>query len=518
MVFIRACQRRFFADKHYLIYSECYIFWFGSFEMVKDQNYWENLINKAISGQTETNDLDFKANLAPQEKLNERLKEHLNAMGNMRYGGMLVFGIDTNCKPFRYTGDAISFSHIEQKIVNLAHTSQEPPLNTRTYTIRSDLGQLLCIHIHEGNKKPVFIKDRAPLGGVACYKRSGSHTLPMTVDEIRTLLAESARAYYDETQLDDVQIEDLDFEKIRELFSSFDASCPDLKNSPQNLSILVDHKIITGYGDQYRPTVAGYLVFGKTLSANRKFNSVTIEFQQFKDFTRAKPIKKVTISGNLPTQIKSAIDLLMQHQWTLPILKNGKRLEIPSYHPDIIREVVTNSLIHRDYTLMHQPVKIALFSDRVEVENPGGLLPGLTPWNLIHKRHWRNPTIATLIKKSGFGEMDGQGIDRIYALSRQAHLPMPIFNNDGLCFTAILSGPKPFEEWLPDQKRMSVIGLLIIEKNIDNDLIRDYFNITAAQATTLIKSMIESRIIEPISHSRKFAKYRLTSMYMQQIV
>ena len=484
--------------------------------MLKNQNYWENEIAKAIDSETETHDLDFKAGPNPTEKGNDRLKEHVNAMGNIPHGGALVFGIDTS-KPYKYTGGTIDFSAIEQKVANLANTSQDPPLNSQTYTVKTRLGQVLCMHIHEGVTRPVFIKDRSPWSGQACFKRSGSHTLPMSSEEIRLVLAGSLRTHYDETQMSHVDIDDLDRDTLHRFFPAFDPQNMEIKKCPTNIAILVDNKIITGYGDLYRPTLAGYLLFGRSLPTNRQFNNVTIEFQQFRDTSRATPIKKVTIVGNLPDQIKSAINLLMQHQWTMPTIKGGKRLEIPSYHEDAIREVITNSLIHRDYTVMYQPVKIALFSDRVEVENPGGLLPGLTPLNLIHKRYWRNPTIATLIKKSGFGEMDGQGIDRIYELSRQTHLPMPQFHSDGSSFTAVLFGPKPYEELPPDQKRMSIISLLVIEKIVDNDLIRNYFNITAAQAGTIIKAMVEDGVIEATSQSRKFAKYRLTSIYLEQV-
>jgi ATP-dependent DNA helicase RecG len=62
----------------------------------------------------------------------------------------------------------------------------------------------------------------------------------------------------------------------------------------------------------------------------------------------------------------------------MPKLQGAKRIDLPSYNDQILREIVTNNVVHSDYTKTHQPVKIALFTDRPEVENPGGLMLGLT--------------------------------------------------------------------------------------------------------------------------------------------
>ena len=172
---------------------------------------------------------------------------------------------------------------------------------------------------------------------------------------------------------------------------------------------------------------------------------------------------------------------------------------------------------HRDYKNMHQPVKIALFSNRLEIENPGGLMPGLTPLNLIHKRDWRNPLLAGMMKKFGFGEMDGQGIDRLYAATTAIKIPAPIFIDNRISFTAILSGPKQFDDFTPQEKRLTVLIVLIIESAIDNESLRNAFNISSEKAGTLIKAMVEDKIIQPTTKSRKYAKYVLTENYREKI-
>lgn len=56
---------------------------------------------------------------------------------------------------------------------------------------------------------------------------------------------------------------------------------------------------------------------------------------------------------------------------------NVRRKEVPEYSLDAAREALTNAVAHHD----HQPaatIQVRIFDDRLELQNPGGLLPGLT--------------------------------------------------------------------------------------------------------------------------------------------
>lgn len=331
----------------------------------------------------------------------------------------------------------------------------------------------------------------------------------MPIDEITPQYSQSTGHSYDEGTVSGTSLADFDIKILAETFPRIDA---DTDLSLQT-TILLDNKVVARIGNDVLPTVAGFLMFAKDPQSVREFSNAYIEFQQFRKNTRADPIKKVEIKGNVPSQLDTAIHLLMQHIWTMPILENGRRIELPSYDIDAVREILTNALVHRDYTKMYFTVKIAMFDDRVEIENVGGLMPGLTTMNFIHKRAWRNPLLASLTKKVGFGEMDGQGIDRVYELSRSIRVPAPIFRDDQGTFVATLMGPKKFEDWHPEDKKRSLIALLLMERTIDNEKVRTSFGISAAQATTFIKTMLAENVVVAVNKSRKFAQYRFSDEY-----
>jgi ATP-dependent DNA helicase RecG len=476
--------------------------------MLTDEKFWQNLVEEAICNKAEYNFLDFK--LIISEKT-ERFKEHVNAFGNAEIGGCFVFGVNSKFEILGVKGDA---DKIIQRISHIASNTQEPALSVNAFSMKIEGKVLLCIHVHPGLSKPVFIHGRAPLGGEACFKRSGSSTVVMPVLEIRSRLVSATEIYYDESVLESASLDLLDFGKLKSLLPQLDGT--EIKDS-KNISILMDYRILRGLKKHPKITVAGWLCFSKNPQKERAFSNAVIEFQIFHGITRENPLKKHEISGTLPEQIEQSIALLLQNIWYIPKIEGIKREDVPAYQETTLREIITNSVVHRDYSKMHQPVKIALFSNRMEIENPGGLMPGLTILNLVHKRDWRNPLLSELMKKFGFGEMDGQGIDRLYAATLAVKVPPPIFIDHRNSFVVVLSAPKSYEDFMPEEKRLMIIIIAVMQGSVDNESIRNSVGISRDKASTLIKSMVNDHVLESSTASRKYAKYRLTQCYQEKI-
>lgn len=475
--------------------------------MLNDKQFWATLIKEALQNQAEYNILDFKLKLTDK---NERIKEHINSFGHLERGGCFVFGVED------YTPVDIqdNWDDIIQKVTHLARNTQEPKLTVDAFPLDINGKKLLCIHVLSGISKPIFIKDRAPMGGEACFKRSGSSTVPMSIQEIKDLLINSTQIYFDESTVDDATLDELDFDKLLSLLPQLDKN---EKWSQKNIAILLDSRILNSPKKSPKITAAGWLCFANNPREKQQFRNAYIEFQVFQGSARDLPIKKYDINGTLSKQIEQALQLLNQYVWSVPRIQGAKREDIPAYANTMLREIITNGIVHRDYTKMHQPVKIAAFDNRIEVENPGGLMPGLTVYNLIHKRDWRNPLLAELIKKFGLGEMDGQGIDRVYAATLAIKVPPPVFIDNKTSFITILSAPKAFEEFTPVEKRSMVIILAIMQEKIDNESVRNCFGISSEKASTLIKSLITDKVLQVSSRSRKYAKYVLTESYREKI-
>jgi predicted HTH transcriptional regulator len=98
-----------------------------------------------------------------------------------------------------------------------------------------------------------------------------------------------------------------------------------------------------------------------------------------------------------------------------------------------LREALVNAVAHADYAQQGAPIRVAVFDDRVEIENPGILLPGLTIDDLRDGvSRLRNRVIGRLFKEVGLIEQWGSGIQRMSAACVGAGLPEPELAEVGL--------------------------------------------------------------------------------------
>lgn len=101
-----------------------------------------------------------------------------------------------------------------------------------------------------------------------------------------------------------------------------------------------------------------------------------------------------------------------------------------------VKEAIVNAFVHRDYH-SHEPVRITLFEDRVEVTSPGGSYASIDP-EKIRKGEiytaWRNPSLAWFMEKLKFAQNEGQGIRAIIRLTKEAAGKEPEFHMDSHWF------------------------------------------------------------------------------------
>ena len=106
-----------------------------------------------------------------------------------------------------------------------------------------------------------------------------------------------------------------------------------------------------------------------------------------------------------------------------------EKLEIPA---EALREALTNALCHRQFHNTSSSVGIAIYDDRVEIENTGHLPDELTVETIKHPHHSfpQNPTIADVLFKTTFLENWGSGVERMVNVCKAANLPEPEFNQN----------------------------------------------------------------------------------------
>lgn len=91
-----------------------------------------------------------------------------------------------------------------------------------------------------------------------------------------------------------------------------------------------------------------------------------------------------------------------------------------------------NAIVHSDYSLRGAPIRVAIFDDRIEIENSA-----LLPWGLTFEdlksgvSKLRNPVIARVFNEIGLIEQWGSGIKRMTNACLEAGLEEPSFEEIG---------------------------------------------------------------------------------------
>ena len=102
------------------------------------------------------------------------------------------------------------------------------------------------------------------------------------------------------------------------------------------------------------------------------------------------------------------------------------RMDLPTFDEVPVREAILNAVAHRDYRLGGS-VFVRQYPKRLEIVNPGGLPPGITPDNIIDQQNPRNRRLAEALAKCGLIERSGQGMNLMYETAIRQGKPLPSF-------------------------------------------------------------------------------------------
>jgi predicted HTH transcriptional regulator len=184
-------------------------------------------------------------------------------------------------------------------------------------------------------------------------------------------------------------------------------------------------------------------------------------------------------------------------------------------YPEIaIRELVANALIHQDLSVKGFPM-IEIFSDRIEISNPGN--PLITPERFIDSYISRNEKLADLMRRMGFCEEKGSGLDKVIFYNELYQLPpINVITDENRTRVTIFSYKK-----LNDLDKREKIRACyqhsclkwVSNEKMTNQSLRARFSIddkNAAIASRIIKDTFEVDMIkedDPNNKSRKHRSY-----------
>jgi len=371
--------------------------------------------------------LEFKENSTSSHNIIKTIVAFANTAG-----GTLILGVRDEDKAI--IGIDNPLKEVE-KITNLINDCISPKISPNVDVFSYRNKSLLLVQIYPGANKPYYLKTSGIPKGV--YYRVG----PTNREADQTMIEELKRSvtnkYFDETPLVDLNPEAIDFRVASGFFES--------KRSLSKKDLETLELVVSSHGKKV-PTIGGIILFSPR--REELFPDCWIQAGRFAGTTKANIIDSFEIHDYPITSIEKAADFVKKHSLFGYKIEGLQRTEHWSIPINAVREAIINAFAHSDYSQRGAPIRLAIFDDRLEIENPGLLPFGLTVSDIIEGvSKIRNKVIVRVLHELGYIEKWGMGIVRIIEGCRDAGLPTPEFKEIGdrfrvIIYTTVMEPPK----------------------------------------------------------------------------
>ena len=179
------------------------------------------------------------------------------------------------------------------------------------------------------------------------------------------------------------------------------------------------------------PTNGAMLAFGR--DAQHWLPESWVQFVRFDgDDITDPPKTSEALTGRLEDILQSLSRLVKLNVSTrLDVTSGSREKRFPDFPVEALHQLAYNAVMHRSYEGTHAPSRLYWYSERVEIESPGGLFGAVTPENLLKgATAYRNQLIAEIMANLGFAQRFGYGIPSALRALRTNGNPLPDFQTE----------------------------------------------------------------------------------------
>jgi predicted HTH transcriptional regulator len=460
----------------------------------------------------EHNELDWKIGLSNDKK---RLAEHLSAMANFPGGGFLVYGINN-------VGDLIGVDNsneievIINTLGNLSRESLDPPI-ALDFSSENYLGvNLLIVYIAESNIKPVQLRGK---NIDHTFIRSAGNTRKASRSDIGAMMLNSRNPRWEELRATNLLTEEellneLSIEPILEMLN---------RTLSKNQREIVNWVLGEGFVS-LEPSGGGYVTNLGAITASKKLS-------HFSEISR-KALRVIVYNGNNEASLKLEQEgsrgyaigfqgVLKFITGQLPqseIIHNALRVKQTVYPEIALREIIANALIHQDFSITGAGPMVKIFDDRIEISNPGGILPSKQLNRLIGTQpESRNEKLARAFRRYKICEEQGSGLIKAGIAIELYGLPPIKFESSANSFIVTLHAPRTFAQMSAEERLDACYQHSVLKhlsgKGMTNKSLRERLKMPEKQRTMvslIIQEALDKRLIKPAdpeNKSKKFSEY-----------
>lgn len=483
---------------------------------------------RAVGVDLQTVEVKSAAGGFPQSTL-----ETLSAFANGS-GGTVLLGLDESAG-FR-PSDGFDGPRIREALAGACADRIHPPLrvdvNIEEFEghriVRADIAEL------DPTEKPCFIESKGAYQG--SFIRGGDGDRRLTHYEVTQLLSNRTQPEHDAAPVPGAIFDDLDSDLTAALIDRARERTPRAFQGRDDKGVLVKLGVLNRA--DFTPTLAGLMALGRY--PQEFLPQAFISFVAFPGTRKGETgpggerfVDNESITGPIPTMVVDTVAALARNMRKAAVIRGLYRHDRYDYPLDVLRELLVNALMHRDYSPEGRgaQVQVELYADRLVIRSPGGLFGSVTVEQLGSDdiiSSSRNQFLARILSdlplpnSSGEAicENRGSGIPQVFQSLRAAGMSPPTFHvTPGHVAVTVpehaLLSPETIE-WigslgeptLTDQQHLALA--MMRNTGIATNPMLQAWGIDQSAAGQALRGLVASGLALR-SGGRRYASYRLTA-------
>lgn len=348
----------------------------------------------------EPSDIEVKAAV---EGLPRTVPETLSAFANGS-GGTLLLGVSETAGFVPVSG--FNASATRDALAGACADQVRPPVRAAVEIVPVDEAEVVRIDVEglDPVDKPCFVSNRGEYNG--SFIRGGDGDRRLTHYEVSQFLANRAQPEHDRQPVTEATPADLDPELVEQFLGVVRGRSARFAQRGDE-DLLRQLGVTTVVDGRVHPTLAGLLCFGQF--PQQFFPQLFVSFVALPGLTMGEVspegsrfLDNQTLDGPIPRVVEDVAHAAVRNMRRGALIHGVGREDRYDYPLDVIRELVVNALMHRDYSpeARGTQIQIELYPGRLEVRSPGGLYGPNTPEILgtVEQRSTsRNAMLAKLL-------------------------------------------------------------------------------------------------------------------------
>jgi ATP-dependent DNA helicase RecG len=311
--------------------------------------------------------LEFKIRLVNTDKVVAEIVALANAGG-----GAIIFGVNDQ----RRLEGLDNPEQVEEQLIDICRNRIKPPVFPRIDKVSFDNGTRIVVLQVDDRRAPHQTPDHR------YYIRIGSTKREAEGSEIAALFARSRVASLEDMPLVTAAVEDLDEALVWSYVRDLEGETFRQPDGFPTALALRDLKLAADYGGSIAPSLAGFLLFGRSAPVQQIVPQSHLTLTRFSGVDTTSPkIEHTEFFGNLTRLFDNALLFLKRYVdlWDVRPPRASSHASansgapIPAranYSRSAVIEALTNLLVHRDYSIIGLSARILIFDDRIEFINP----------------------------------------------------------------------------------------------------------------------------------------------------